>query len=84
MAESLVESFHDKLRDECLNGECFVSLAEARVVLESWRREYNEIRPHSSLGDRTPAEFAACPRGADFATLRQPLRGVPSQLPGVT
>jgi putative transposase len=79
-----VESFHDKLRDECLNGECFVSLAEARVVLESWRREYNEIRPHSSLGNLTPAEFASCPGGADFATLRLPLLGNPVQPPTVT
>lgn len=53
-----IESFHDKLRDECLNRELFYSLAEARVVLESWRLEYNERRPHSSLGYQTPREFA--------------------------
>lgn len=79
-----VESFHDKLRKECLNRECFLSLAEARVVLESWRREYNEFRPHSSLGDMTPAEFAACPGGPDSATLRPPLLGNPLQPPIVT
>jgi transposase InsO family protein len=56
-----IESFHDKLRDELLNRELFATLAEARVVLESWRIEYNEERPHSSLGQRTPGEFA---RGA--------------------
>jgi putative transposase len=54
-----IESFHDKLRDECLNREIFGSLLEARVVIEQWRLEYNTWRPHSSLGYRTPAEFAA-------------------------
>jgi len=53
-----IESFHDKLRDECLNRELFGSLLEARVILESWRIEYNESRPHSSLGYQTPGEFA--------------------------
>jgi putative transposase len=53
------ESFHSRLRDECLNAEVFANLAEARVVIELWRREYNEERPHSSLGYRTPAEFRA-------------------------
>ncbi len=53
-----IESFHDKLRDECLNRELFGTLAEARVILESWRMEYNERRPHSSLGYQTPGEFA--------------------------
>jgi transposase InsO family protein len=47
-----IESFHDKLRDECLNRELFGTLAEARVILESWRVEYNEHRPHSSLDYR--------------------------------
>jgi transposase InsO family protein len=54
-----IESFHDKLRDELLNRELFGTLAEARVILESWRVEYNEERPHSSLGYQTPEEFAA-------------------------
>jgi transposase InsO family protein len=53
-----IESFHDKLRDECLNREIFGSLWEARVVIEQWRLYYNAERPHSSLGYRTPAEFA--------------------------
>ena len=53
-----IESFHDKLRDECLNRELFGNLHEARVILESWRVEYNERRPHSSLGYRTPSEYA--------------------------
>lgn len=53
-----IESFHDKLRDECLNREVFDTLAEARVIIEAWRQEYNEYRPHSSLGYRTPTEAA--------------------------
>lgn len=54
-----VESFHGKLRDECLNRELFGTLAEARVLINAWRHEYNERRPHSALGYRTPAEAAA-------------------------
>ena len=46
------ESFNAKLRDELLNGEIFYSLAEAKIVIESWRRHYNTKRPHSSLGYR--------------------------------
>ena len=49
------ESFNGKLRDECLNGEIFYSLKEARVVIEQWRKFYNTERPHSSLGYRPPA-----------------------------
>jgi putative transposase len=51
------ESFNDKLRDECLNMEVFTSAAHARVVVNRWRRHYNQRRPHSSLGYRTPIEF---------------------------
>ena len=49
-----VESFNGKLRDERLNGEIFYTLKEAQVVIESWRNEYNNFRPHSSLGYRPP------------------------------
>jgi putative transposase len=49
------ESFNGKLRDELLDGEVFYSLAEARVVIESWRCHYNAVRPHSALGYRPPA-----------------------------
>jgi putative transposase len=49
------ESFNSKLRDELLDGEVFYSLAEAKVVIESWRRHYNSNRPHSALGYRPPA-----------------------------
>jgi putative transposase len=51
------ESFNGKFRDECLNSEVFVSVAEARVRVETFRRHYNEERPHSSLGYLTPSEF---------------------------
>jgi transposase InsO family protein len=55
------ESFNGSLRDELLNGEIFYSLAEARVLIEAWRRNYNTVRPHSSLGYRPPALEAATP-----------------------
>ena len=65
------ESFNGKLQDELLQGELFANLAEARWLIGRWRREYNEERPHSSLGYQTPASFAAAcaaeprPSGAD-------------------
>jgi transposase InsO family protein len=55
------------VRDELLNAEEFSSLLEARVLGKAWKEEYNQVRPHSSLGYRTPAEFGEmCPR-ADSA-----------------
>jgi len=54
-----VESFNGKLRDELLNRELFLSLAEARWVVDRWRLDYNHRRPHSSLEYQTPAAFAA-------------------------
>ena len=54
-----IESFNGKLRDECLNEHEFLNLAHARDLLESFRADYNHERPHSSLGDLTPAAFAA-------------------------
>lgn len=53
----LDESFNGKFRDECLNLEWFRSRAEAKVFIESWGRQYNQIRPHSSLNYLTPNEF---------------------------
>ena len=52
-----VESFHGKFRDECLNREVFGNLLEAKVLIEQWREQYNNKRPHSSLGYQTPREF---------------------------
>ena len=51
------ESFNGKFRDECLSMEWFRHRVEAKVVIEQWRRHYNEVRPHSSLGNQTPAAF---------------------------
>ncbi len=56
------ESFNGRLRDELLNGEIFYSLREARVVIERWRKQYNTVRPHSSLGYRPPAPAAINPK----------------------
>ena len=50
-----IESFNGKMRDELLNGEIFMTLLEAKILIENWRREYNEIRPHSTLGYKPPA-----------------------------
>lgn len=54
-----VESFHGRFRDECLNREELWTLTEARVVVSDYRRQYNELRPHSRLGYESPAAFAA-------------------------
>ena len=64
-----VESFNGKFRDELLNGEIFYTLTEAQVLIERWRREYNTIRPHSSLGYRPPAPEAMLPFPPGSATL---------------
>ena len=56
---AFIESFNGKLRDECLNSHIFASVAEARVVLDAWREDYNAVRPHSALQDRTPAAVGA-------------------------
>ena len=53
-----IESFNGKLRDELFNREVFTTLAEAKVLIEEWRREYNEIRPDSALRYRPPAPEA--------------------------
>jgi putative transposase len=67
-----IESFNARLRDELLNGEIFYSLAEACVIVESWRRFYNTLRPHGSLGYRPPAPEVFIPQSARAAALPQP------------
>jgi len=52
------KSFKGKLRDECLNAHWFTCLTEAQQIVETWRAEYNESRPHRALGEKTPNEFA--------------------------
>ncbi len=53
-----VEGFHNKFRRECLGREIFYTLSECRVVVNDWKRKYNKVRPHRSLGMQTPSEFA--------------------------
>lgn len=59
MDNGFIESFNGRLRQECLQQNWFTSLADARQIIEAWREDYNEERPHSSLDDRTPSEFVA-------------------------
>ncbi|HJM64251.1 MAG TPA: transposase [Roseibacillus sp.] len=53
-----VESFHNRLRNECLNQELFLSVTEARVMIEEWRSFYNRVHPHSGLDFQSPGDFA--------------------------
>ena len=55
---ALIESFNGGFRDECLQTDCYLSLEDSRAKIEQWRRDYNEFRPHSSIGNKTPSEFA--------------------------
>jgi putative transposase len=70
LQNAYIESFNARLREECFNQHVFLSLDDARSKIERWRVEYNRERPHSSLGNLTPEEFAATvfppPSGADF------------------
>src|SRR5262245_40651362 len=68
-----IESFNARLRDELLNGEIFYTLREAQIVIESWRRHYNTIRPHASIGYKPPAPEVFVPAFAAWpAALRRP------------
>ena len=58
MDNAMIESFNGSFRDECLNVNWFLSIEDAKEKIELWRRDYNEFRPHSSLGDLTPQQFA--------------------------
>jgi transposase InsO family protein len=75
------ESFNGKLKDELVNREIFYTLREAQVLVEQWRREYNTIRPHSSLGYRPPAPQAVRPVGP---WLRRPVLQGPGLAAGLT
>lgn len=61
-----IESFNGKLRDECLNENLFLSLKGSQRVTENWRLEYNEERPHSSLGGKTPSELIEGIKNGNF------------------
>lgn len=70
---AFVESFNGRMRDECLNANWFLNVADARRKIAAWRKDYNEHRPHSALGYRTPSEYAALLKGAaDPETLTPP------------
>ena len=56
---AFVESFNGTFRRECLDTHWFADMKEAKYLIEAWRQEYNESRPHRSLGDQTPSEFAS-------------------------
>ena len=56
---AFVESFNGRFRDECLNDTLFSTLTEARTAIRSWKEDYNRHRPHSALGNLSPAEFAS-------------------------
>src|SRR3977135_2588509 len=86
MQNGHVGSFNCRLRDECLNANWFRNLFDARVKIAAWRNEYNGERPHSSLGYRTPNEFAeilkssvilpsALPARPGFAVHHPPTKG---------
>lgn len=69
MENAYIESFNGRFRDECLNEHWFVTMAQARRIIESWRNDYHTERPHSSLGNLTPAAFAAKARRKTEETL---------------
>ena len=75
-----MESFNARLRDELLDGEIFYSLREAQIIIESWRRHDNSVRPHASLGYRPPAPEVFGPAFAAWpAALTRP--APPARLP---
>ena len=71
MENGFIESFNGKFRDECLNKNWFIDLADARQKIEEGRCDYNQARPHSALGYRTPEEFAAQAASFNRAELGQ-------------
>ena len=71
---AFVESFNGTFRAECLNAHWFANLLEAKQIIEAWRQEYNESRPHRSLGERTPSEFAS-----QFAASRELTQPKPAE-----
>lgn len=64
---AFIESFNGKFRAEYLNTHWFLSLDDARLKMEAWRRDYNEVRPHSALGQKTPLELLICSGASDPA-----------------
>jgi putative transposase len=85
---SYIESFNGRLRDECLNVEVFLALSDVRDKLTRWREDYNQVRPHSALGDSAPAAFARSWQEARSAAVTRtawPAQGLPAgALPGAS
>ena len=75
---ALIESFNGSFRDECLNVNWFLSLDDAKDKIEEWRQDYNDFRPHSSLGNMTPGDFAQKARILPFPELVTGTSGSPS------
>ena len=75
---ALIESFNGSFRDECLNVNWFLSLHDAKDKIEEWRQDYNDFRPHSSLGNMTPGDFAQKARILPFPELVTGTSGSPS------
>ena len=76
-----VESFNGTFRAECLDVHWFATLTEAKQLIEAWRREYNESRPHRSLGEMTPYEFAIAFRNALYQAGRTQIWLFPAPMP---
>ena len=80
---AFIESFNSRFRQECLNASWFLNLNDARLKIESWRCEYNTVRPHSAIGNKTPAEYAeaaslasqGCQQRLDFLSADGPKNG---------
>ena len=79
MENAYIESFNGKFRDECVNEHWFVTIAQARRLIENWRIEYKRERPHSSLDDLTPEESAA----EALATLEQSISFSSDSIPAL-
>jgi putative transposase len=74
-----IESYNERLRDECLNVETFFDHSDVRDKLERWRQDYNQVRPHSALADRSPQEFARVWQQSSATSLRT--AWPPNQMP---
>jgi putative transposase len=72
-----IESFNARLRDELLDGEIFYTLREAQIIIESWRRHYNAVRPHAAIGYRAPAPEVFVPALAAWPAMGAGLRPLP-------
>jgi hypothetical protein len=76
---AFIEAFNGRLRVECLNMHWFLSLADAREKLECWRRDYNEVRPHGAIGNKTPAALLSGLAFEDFVGFGHHLAGFRNQ-----